>query len=362
MRKGSMRTIGAGWICAPVCALGALWSMQATAACERPKAQIEVPQGDTATEADMAQAQQQILALDQRVGDYLRCIKGETSQQTVGKDEATRKRLMEQYVADHNAAAAELSGLANCYTAQMEKFRSSGGGKARKAADCSAYMTPDASMPAPGGTPLPSSLVKEADGYSYDLADGKWSYTLIRDERPRRCGAKMDQECVQRSVWVVNNTGSTLECKAYVAYEGTDADGQARTESQAVVVEKSLRSVVNSLAPRGVNAQTFEAQCKPRAPLPPLATKAECKFQVVKPVNISDYYPASARRLGEEGPVTLEFTVGNKPGNPSNVKVVESSLSSRLDQGAVEAVSAMVMTSACRNERHRMRMSFRLEE
>jgi TonB family protein len=358
MRKGSMRTVGAAWIYA----IAALWAMQASAACERPKAQIEVPQGDTATEADMAQTQQQILALDRQVGDYLRCIKGEVSQQTVGKDEATRKRLLEQYVADHNAAASDLSGLANCYTAQMAKFRSSGGGKARQAADCSEYMTPDASQPAPGGSPLASSLVKEADGYSYDLPDGKWSYTLIRDERGRRCGPKMDQECVQRSVWVRNNSASTLECKAYVAYEGTDAEGRPRTESQAVVVEKSLRAVVSSLALRGVNAQTFEAECKPRAPLPPLGTKAECKFEVVRPVNISDYYPAEARRLGEEGPVTLEFTVGNKPGNPRDVKVIESSLSSRLDQGAIEAVSAMVMTSKCRNERHRMRMSFRLEE
>jgi TonB family protein len=344
-----------------IVSIAALWAIQATA-CERPKAQVDVPQGETATEADMAQARQQILVLDQQVGDYLRCIKGEVSQQTVGKDEETRKRLLEQYVTNHNAAATELSGLANCYTAQMEKFRTSGGGKARQSADCSSYMTADASSPAPGGTPTPTSLVKEADGHSFDLPDGKWSYTLIRDERGRRCGAKLDQECVQRSVWVRNNSSSTLECKAYVAYEGTDADGHLRTESQAVVVEKSLRAVVSSLAARGVAAQTFEAECKPRAPLPSLGTPPECKFEVVKTVDISDYYPAEARRLGEEGPVTLEFTVGNKPGNPRDVKVIESSLSSRLDQGAIQAVSAMVMTSKCRNERHRMRMSFRLEE
>jgi TonB family protein len=161
---------------------------------------------------------------------------------------------------------------------------------------------------------------------------------------------------------VTNNSSSTLECKAYVAYEGTDAEGRTRMDSQAVVLGKSLRAVVSSLAPRGVNAQTFEASCTPRAPLAPLDTPAECKFEVVKPVSISDYYPAEARRLGEEGPVTLEFSVGNKPGNPRDVKVVESSLSSLLDQGAIEAVGAMVMTSKCRKERHRIRLTFQLEE
>jgi TonB family protein len=356
MRKAVPRIAGM------IVAMVALAGVQAATACERPKAGIEVPQGETATEADMAQTQRQILTLDQQVGEYLRCLKNEVSQQTVGKDDATRQRLMEEYVAAHNAAATELSGLANCFNAETAKFRSSGGGQARKAADCSQYMAADASQPAPGGTPLPNSYVKEADGYSFELPDGVWSYTLIRDERGRRCGPKMDQECVQRSVWVRNNSTSTLECKAYVAYEGTDADGHPRTESQAVVVDKSLRAVVSSLAVRGVDAQTFEATCTARKPLPPLDTKPECKFEVVKPVSIADYYPAEARRLGEEGPVTLEFTVGNKPGNPRDVKVIESSLSKLLDQGAIEAVSAMVMTSKCRNERHRLRMTFQLEE
>jgi TonB family protein len=111
-----------------------------------------------------------------------------------------------------------------------------------------------------------------------------------------------------------------------------------------------------------VNASTFEAVCTPRAPMPPLKTQDNCKYEVVKPVNISDFYPPEARRLDEEGPVVVEFTVPGKASSPTDVKVAASSLSPRLDQGAVQAVSAMVMSSTCKNQRYRLRLNFQLEE
>jgi TonB family protein len=161
---------------------------------------------------------------------------------------------------------------------------------------------------------------------------------------------------------VRNGSGQVLECRAYITYEGTDAEGRETVEAKAVVSEKSVRAVVVSLATRGVNARTFEAQCTPRAPLPPLSTPSNCKYQVVKPVSISDYYPPLSRRDGEEGPVVVEFSVGEKPASPSDVKVVSSSLLPRLDQGAVEAVKAMVLSSNCSQGRYRLKLSFQLEQ
>jgi TonB family protein len=217
--------------------------------------------------------------------------------------------------------------------------------------------------PAPGGTPAPSSIVKEADGYSTELPSGAWSYTLIRDETPRYCGEqKADKQCVRRTVFVTNGSDEELECKAYIKYDGADAQGRAQVDSQAVVLKKSIRAVVASLAETGVSAATFEAVCTPRAPLPPLSTDAKCRYEVVKPVNISDFYPPEARRLDEQGPVVVEFTVPGKAGGPTDVKVAASSLSPRLDEGAVKAVSAMVMSSACKNQRYRLRLNFQLEE
>jgi TonB family protein len=208
---------------------------------------------------------------------------------------------------------------------------------------------------------VPSNVVKEADGYSFDVTGGAWSYTLIRDDTRRYCTAA-GKECVRRTVFVRNGSPQDLECKAYIKYEGKDAEGKESTEAQAVVLANTIRAVVASLAERGVNAATFEAQCTVRPPLPPLSTPSTCKYEVVKPISISDFYPPAARRAGEEGPVVVEFTVPGKAGNPTDVKVIASSLSSRLDQGAVDAVKAMVMSSACKSERYRLRLNFQLEE
>ena len=349
--------------------LAALWfGATAEAACTRPEAKFTIPEGNAATEAEMKTATQALLNLDRDVGEYLRCIKGETSQATVGKDEPTREQLLKDYVASHQAAADQVQGLADCFNAQLEIYRKTKGGAGGKTADCSSHMlaakdrTP---APAPGGTPRPSSVVKEADGYSTELpGGGVWSYTLIRDDTPRYCGEqKPDKHCVRRTVFVTNGSDVELECKAYIKYEGADAQGRAQVESQGIVLKKTIRAVVASLAESGVNASTFEAVCKERPPLPPLGTDTtKCKYEVVKPVNISDFYADEARRLDEQGPVVVEFTVPGKAAGPTDVKVVASSLSPRLDDGAVKAVSAMIMSSSCKNQRYRLRLNFQLEE
>lgn len=349
------------------CALTALlYGPAAAAACTRPQAKLTIPDGASATEEEMTTSSQALIKLDQEVGEYLRCIKGDTSQATVGKDEPTREALMKEYIASHNAATDELAGLAACFNAQLESFRTTKGGAGGKPADCASHMeavknpTP---QPARGGTPAPTAFVKESDGHSFELPGGAWSYTLIRDETPRYCSEKADKQCVRRTVFVTNGSDQELECKAYIKYDGPgDAEGRPQTEAQAVVLRKTIRAVVASLAEQGVSASTFEAVCTPRAPLPPLTTQDNCKYEVVKPVSISEFYPPEARRLDEQGPVVVEFTVPGKASSPTDVKVAASSLSPRLDQGAVQAVSAMVMSSTCKNQRYRLRLNFQLEE
>jgi TonB family protein len=337
----------------------------AHAACTRPDTKLTLPDGATATEAEMKAAAEKLLKLDQDLGEYLRCIKGDASQATVGKDETERRKILQEYVSSHNSATDDLAGLADCYNTQLEGFRKTKGGAGGKTADCTAEMagaknrTP---APAPGGTPAPSAIVKEADGHSFELPGGAWSYTLVRDETPRYCGEKADKTCVKRTVFVTNGSDQELECKAYIKYDGVDAQGKPQADAQAVVSKQRLRSVVWSLAEPGVNAATFEATCTPRAPLPPLKTEANCKYEVVKPVNISDFYPELSRQMDEQGPVVVEFSVPGKATSPTDVKVVASSLSPRLDQGAIQAVSAMVMSSPCKNQRYRLKLNFQLEE
>ncbi len=64
-------------------------------------------------------------------------------------------------------------------------------------------------------------------------------------------------------------------------------------------------------------AQTFDAACKVRPKLPALDTPANCKYEVVKPISIADYYPAASQEADEEGPVVVEFTLTGKAARPT---------------------------------------------
>ncbi len=113
-----------------------------------------------------------------------------------------------------------------------------------------------------------------------------------------------EKRCLKRTVFVTNGSDQNSECKAYIKYgapmrrvasaELTRADGGEQ--------EDDLRAVVWSLAEQSVNAATFEADCKLRAPLPPLKTDDKCKYEVVKTANINDFYPQeSAWSFDEQG-------------------------------------------------------------
>jgi len=344
-----------------------LFTTAAQAACTRPRPSFQIPDGTVATQPELEAVKEALLKYDQQVGEYLRCLEGEASQKVVGKDTAGRGKVNSEYVSAYNTAADELAGLGACYNAQVQasakattQAATKGGatGSAKKPVNCSTFIQEAATRTGSAGDATPSGIVKEADGYTTELEDGAWSYTLLRDERLRLCGKV---QCLQRIVYIRNSSPRALECKASIAYEGADVEGRATLEGKAVVAGKTGRPIITSLADRTVNARTFEVQCTPRAELPPLGTPANCKYEVIKPITIGDYYPDASRKLGEEGPVTVEFNVGDKPANPSDVKVIASSLFPALDQGAINAVQAMVMSSNCKSGRHRLRLSFQLQ-
>ena len=73
-----------------------------------------------------------------------------------------------------------------------------------------------------------------------------------------------------------------------------------------------------------------------------------------------DQRPDRARDETDEI-VNRERRVGKLRGG----KVADHGLgerATRLDEGAVKAVSAMIMSSACKNQRYRLRLNFQLEE
>jgi TonB family protein len=333
----------------------------AWADCTRPRPDFQVPQGNTVTAPQMASTQKQIVAFTDAVTEYVRCLQGEVGQKSIGKNPAERAEIEKSYNDAHNAAADEVTGLASCFNEQLDLLKKSGGGTGMKPADCSKHIAEAGSKTGAGAPPV-ESLVVESSGHRFDLADGGvWRYLLARDDKPRRCGAANDSWCLYRAVIVMNESEDTLECKGQITYKGTDITGKPKVQTQALVGPRSTGIVGGSLAKDDVSADVFDAVCTPRAKLPPLGTPANCKYEVVKPISIADYYPDAARTAGEEGPVTVEFTLAGKAANPTDVRAVASSMYPALDQAAVKAVSDMVMSSTCPKTRYRLKVSFKLD-
>lgn len=334
----------------------------ALADCTRPRPAFEIPEGASANEKGMTTAQTELAAFGAKVRDYLYCLNGEVSQKSVGKDQPAREELSRAHAAAHNEAANELRGIAECYKAQWQRFKSTGGGKENKAADCSSHIAAAAGA-AGSRAPTTTELTVEASGHTFEIPGGSWLYYLVRDDRPRRCSRQQPaDECLYRAVHVRNDSDDVLECKAEITYAGTDSNGNATARSQALVSERTTYIVVESLAKRGTDAESFEARCTPRPKLAALDTPAGCKYEVVKPVLIADYYPPASQQAGEEGPVVVEFTLSGKAARPENIRAVAGSMYQRLDEAAVKAVGDMVMSSSCGKARYRLKLSFQLQQ
>lgn len=329
------------------------------AECTRPVPAFQVPDGTTANAQQMATAQKQVVAFADDVSKYVSCLQGELGQKSIGKDETEKASLTKSYAELHNVAADEVTAMADCFNEQLDVFKSSGGGTEMKPADCSKHVANAADRPT--GTPSAEQMVIESSGHRFDVASGSWLYLLARDQESRSCGSGNALQCLYRGVIVVNESDETLECKGQITYDSSDITGKKQVQSQALVSARSSQIVVGSLARDDVSATVFDAVCTARAKLPALDTPANCKYEVVKPVVISDYYPPASREAGEEGPVTVEFTVTGKAANPTNVRAVASSLYPALDQAAVKAVSEMVMSSNCPKARYRLKLSFKLD-
>jgi TonB family protein len=340
--------------------LSAFSASAASAECVRPKPGFEVPDGKTANSEQMAATQKQIVTFADAVAEYARCLQGELGQKSIGKDEAAKAELNKTYAAAHNAAADEVSGLANCFNEQLDTFKASGGGTAMRAVDCSKHVADAANRAS--AQPSVDELTVEASGHTFELPSGTWRFILARDANPRACSAGNADRCLYRAVLVLNESAEMLECTGEISYDGAaDIAGNSKVQAKALVTERSTRIVAASIAKEDVSASVFDAKCVPRSKLPPLDTPSNCKYEVVKPVTIADYYPSASREAGEEGPVTVEFTLEGKAANPKNVRAVASSLYPALDEAAVKAVSNMVMSSNCPNARYRLRLTFQLQ-
>ena len=95
---------------------------------------------------------------------------------------------------------------------------------------------------------------------------------------------------------------------------------------------------------------------------PPPVIPAECAFFLDHPGDLSNHYPASSRRLKEQGPVVVAFTLAEREGKASDTAIVAGSLSSRLDNAAIRVMQTLRFRTACPGTRYQQTLHFELGE
>jgi len=88
------------------------------AACENPAA-VTVPDGQTSTMEQMLAGQAQVKAYQAAMTEFLACLDGEAAAQ----GETAPEDFKSLMVARHNAAVAEMEGVAAAFNDQIKAFR-----------------------------------------------------------------------------------------------------------------------------------------------------------------------------------------------------------------------------------------------
>jgi len=88
----------------------AAFSISAQAECAYPKAPATIPDGKTASEAEMIAAMQAFKAYDAEVAAFGTCLEQETKEKAAGSGQLMQLKTMQ--VKKHNAAVAELQSKA----------------------------------------------------------------------------------------------------------------------------------------------------------------------------------------------------------------------------------------------------------
>lgn len=193
-------------------------------------------------------------------------------------------------------------------------------------------------------------------------AHGAWRYRRLRNDTPVLCRADEETKCITHLLRVENESGDTLECTSRLTYDGINNENRFSMTARTVIRAKESRNVMSDRAKADVPVVDATVACTARAPRPRLNIPKECAFQVLEALPLEDFYPPAARRVAEEGPVELSFTLTKAQGRASDVKVEGSSLSQRLDEAAVKYVTSMKFGTACPSTRYELRVLFKLDE
>lgn len=183
------------------------------------------------------------------------------------------------------------------------------------------------------------------------------AWKLMRDDSLPECQKDGQVVCARYALEIQNPGADTLECIASLVPPAPDAPPQRA----AVLTSKENRVIFTEVTTIAQGVPDVKVECRRRPAPPPLLTPSSCKPTPTKMGQIGDYYPAASRQLGEEGPVDLEYTLAESNATPTDIKVIGSSLSSRLDQAATRFLGDATFTTPCPGTRYRLRVRFKLQ-
>jgi len=166
--------------------------------------------------------------------------------------------------------------------------------------------------------------------------------------------------CVWHRLIVDNQTDDTLECSGQLTYDGVNRAQAGSVEHRMVVSSHVRRVVLGDTTNPDVAVKSHDVHCAIRKPPDSSKLTPKCELTVLNaPAELE--YPMESRKLSEEGPVLLDFSLTDKDGQPSDIVVVGSSLYPRLDAAGIKYVSEFVGSTKCKHGRFRIPVTFQLK-
>ncbi|MET0659499.1 MAG: hypothetical protein ABW110_15235 [Steroidobacteraceae bacterium] len=114
-------------VCALLAMVGCMVAFQAQAECVYPQAPAALPDGKTATEAEMVEGMKTVKAYDKAVNDYLACLDNEKQSTLSSMGPDAPKEQVQQINSIHskkyNAAVQELEQRAANFNEQVRAYK-----------------------------------------------------------------------------------------------------------------------------------------------------------------------------------------------------------------------------------------------
>ena len=216
-------------------------------------------------------------------------------------------------------------------------------------------------MSAAGISGAAEGAVTYIDGKTYEQAGIQWSDRLSRFETYPAACKPAKGACFNDALKIRNGSALDIKCVIHVAYPKSGRKKVENVDSTEIIRANTERSVVQSLGvPAALSPESFGSSCSPVPELPVLELPPECTLKM-SGVNPGIFYPPAAARRNEQGPVTVEITMGSAT-EMKEIVVVRSSEHPALDAAAIQLLKLTRFETNCPGKRFRKTVPFLLTE